>query len=198
MTAVDEKLEDLFYSLFPRKYFDLRFGANVDVRTNTGRDRIINVQSLPNLFYVTHEMAHIVETPNVRLFEQNFGLKFPTYNMVGSDISTTQYKTDVPFKRELRVYGIQYAIAHYAKNKFGLEFPRSANTKDFLVAAAKHNLLGSEEYPAPYMSPSLQKLRYSDLCKIINKKIFEYGEEYHYLKLRQRLDRKFEYIRLHR
>jgi hypothetical protein len=147
-------------------------------------------------------MAHIIETPNARIFSKNFGLKFPEYSVVGDAVTTssTPYKTEVPFKRELRVFGIQGALLFMAKERFGFDEDMTRehvfreNVKKILVG----NSVPSGGFVFSRYIPVHKRTSTVDLFKEVRISLFKYGEEYHYTKLPKLLDRKFDYIRKHR
>lgn len=201
------KLEDLFYSVLPVSNFILKIG-DLHIQPSSGRDRKIIISSPDALFHVTHEMAHVIETPNARIFDINFGLKFPEYNIVGdgAEVNPNHYKSLVPFKRELRVFGIQAALLHLAKTKFGFgKYP--ITRRDEFMKVVKANLIGTQELGtflsnsfmfSRYMPLSLRTTPVVEFYSLVNQKIFEYGEQYHHTKLPQILKRKFDYIDKHR
>lgn len=196
-------LGDLFYSVFPVSNFILKVG-DLRIQPSFGvGDRKIIISSPDTLFHITHEMAHVIETPNARIFDVNFGLKFPEYIVVGKDIKTNpeHYKTLVPFKRELRVFGIQASLLHLAKIEFG--FSDQITRRDEFVALVKSNLIGTQTFNSGlthsrYIPASIRNTTVTELYSLVNQKIFEYSERYHHTKLPQILKRKFDYVEKHR
>ncbi len=196
VTMLAEKdVEEVFYSILPREMFTLNYiSSGVTAETSNGK---INIYSAKRIELITHEIAHVIESPNARLFDKDFGLKFPVYEFLsdGITISPIRYKTEVPFKRELRVFGIQYAIFNYMREKYPNLWPKHMQAWDTIVGHAKNNLVGAKENLRAYMCPSLAELPEKELYKLINNKLYQYGEQYHYTNLPQIIKRKFEYIK---
>jgi hypothetical protein len=190
--------EEMFYSVFPRNNFELKIGTPLEINYIKGK---ITVRTPLESFRLLHEMAHIIETPNANLYKTNFGLTWNNqFELVGDDVIAKQRKTEVAFKRELRVFGIQSALNIWTKYKFNLNYAVDWNTYRQLVI---HNLTGvsgkcKKYYPSkplsPYMCDSLKERNPSELRKYITNKLLEYNEIYHHTKLPQILKRKFEYI----
>jgi len=188
---IDSNLRAFFHSLFPKDLFELRFGKGVNIRS---KNYMVTVTCEPSLFFVTHEMAHLIEAPNADIFKNDVGLGFPEYLLTNSELKAQAYKTEVPFKRELRVYGIQYALAHYAKVKHSLKLS-SEHLTNYMITTAKINLVGSQSHPKPFMCPTLLEKPIADICIHIENKMFEYSKAYPHTKLPVILDRKFNYMR---
>lgn len=196
------KLEDLFRHLFPTDLFRLVLGGQLSIFPTFGTNKSICVYSPYTLFHVTHEMAHIIETPNARIFSKNFGLKFPEYSVMGNRVVTSSapYKTEVPFKRELRVFGIQRALLFMAKEKFG--FDEDMTREHVFRENVKRILVGVSVPSCGFVFsryiPFHKRTSATDLFREVHLKLFEYGEEYHHTKLPKLLERKFDYMRKHR
>lgn len=189
-----------FHSIFPPKLFTLKLAQDLNT---IEYDTRICVSCPKTLFRLTHEMAHIIETPNSRLHLENFGLEFPEYSLVQSVILPVKtYKTEVPFKRELRVFGIQYALLVYAKEEFS--WIETSSSWSIFTKNVKTILIGATEWKpqtskynrkdSVYMCPSLKEKSDAYLYSFVDKKIYEYSAKYHYTKLSNILKRKFDYI----
>lgn len=197
------KLENLFSHLFPADLFRLILWRQLLIVPTSGDNKTICVYSPDTLFHVTHEMAHIIETPNARIFSKNFGLKFPEYSIVGDTITTSSipYKTEIPFKRELRVFGIQGALLFMAKERFGFD---EDMTREHVFKENVKKILVGNSVPSGgfvfsrYVPAYRQAMSVVDLFKEVQTSLFKYGEQYHYTKLPKLLERKFDYIKAHR
>ena len=93
---IEHTLHNLFHSIFPKELFNLSFSNGLsDIQTI---NRKIRVKSTENLFMVTHEMAHVIETPNARIFNRDFGLSFTTYK-----IKNTRFEPEYVFKTKVHL-----------------------------------------------------------------------------------------------
>lgn len=208
MKTKEENLQQFFYTVFPADLFCLSTEDYASTNIESRKEylsRKICVTTTPTLFMITHEMAHIIETPNARLFERNFGLDFPTYEIKDKTIVLARtFQTEVPFKRELRVFGIQAALLDYANSRFDLYDPyisirtRFVGTVNKVLVGEKVEGENPEFKHSQYMCQSLLQKPKPEIYTYINKKIYQYSNQYHYTKLDPILKRKFDYIEKHR
>lgn len=173
----------IFHEIFPAEYFELNITGNLKIEA---KDKI-TVSSPSNLFYLTHEMAHVIETPNARLFQNNFGLNWQEAELVANVLQPKKYKTEVPFHRELRVFGIQEALYRFIRNKFKPKDKLNINQ------SAKKTLIGDDAESA-FICESLQGKGRIAVLRHIDYKLWKCRNYYTTEKIREIVNRKINYI----
>lgn len=188
----DGLLNDIFYTILPNNLFKLEL--TFFNRTHYTEEGRILVQSRQRIQDLLHEVAHVIETPNARLFTENFGLIFAkAYIQHITDAPTFKYyKTDIPFKRELRVFGIQYALLNYVRY-LGVSIPQPL--WDYMYRYTKASLVEYNGVRRPYMTDDMWKSK-TQVYKTVSNQLYTISEKYRHDKdyLWEVLGRKFRYI----